>query len=568
MSLTFTLAAVFLLSLIFLAMVYGEKLSVVEFFDGRWLTATSEMLEESWFRLCEGLDDVRSFISEHFWWVTAATSGTTGVVLIALMMFSGLSQQALAVKRDENALINAGSVLDFTPEINATSESDAAAISTTQEAPLTESGVSNVVYQVPSSIRFRLPQVEHIAVYPEYPEFPAREYPRPEQPTPGDDDFPPLFDFGSAPVRSEPVDFHEPLLSRETDRRWLSGPDLRLSLDSTGRVLAVRGREISAPALTGVVDRAIASLRWNRDDWLSAAFRTPDPTSRGSLAAPLREDSDFAVRDMLTRVDVIPGRMVSANDLRVEKNVPATPGDGGFSVEIRVQNTGQERIGGLLLRELLPFDWQPTDMQPVGVYRADTVTWLIDELDPLAERVFRLDVTSDRPGRYESRTEISAIAAVASPTRVQAGQTLNRQPLPPALRPDVRLTLEKPIGVVQVGKVFEVLFNLTNVGDIAAEGVDLRVTLDRGLGHHTLDDSDPVRRIENGIARLAAGDSRRIVLKLRAIEPGLHSATAQMLLQDSELDLITFRVDAGTAGTAGTEPTDLPPDRQSPGMFE
>ncbi len=546
------LAAVFLLSLVFLVMVYGEKLSLVEFFDGRWLTATSDKLAESWDRLCDGLDAAWCFVTDHCWWVTAAASGTTGVVLIALMMFSGLSEEAQAVRFDDQTLLNAGSVLDYTPIIGAVTRG-------IPESPgvLPEAGVSNLVEQFRSLNRYRLPEVDLLAEYPE------RNDLRPEISLQPDSDFPPLFEFDDLRRNNQRGRFPEPVLSRETDRNWLSGPELRLSIDPTGREFALRGRPIAAPALTETVQRAITSLRWTRDDWLASAYRLPRRDDTLHLAAPLREDSEFAVRDLQARVDVIPGRMVASSDLRVEKVTPEAPADGGFSVQIRVQNTGRGRISGLLLREVLPIGWQPTNMQPAGVYRSGIVTWLIDELDPLAERVYRLDLTSDRPGRYESLTEISAVAAVTSPTTVQSGRSTNRSPLPPVRRPDVRLKLEKPVGIVPVGKVFEVYFNLTNVGTIAAEGVDLRVTLDRGLGHHTLDDAEPVRRIENGIARLAAGDSRRIVLKLRAIRPGLHIATAEMLLQEAQLDLVTFEVDADDRA-----PTDRPPDTRSPRMFE
>ena len=66
--------------------------------------------------------------------------------------------------------------------------------------------------------------------------------------------------------------------------------------------------------------------------------------------------------------------------------------------------------------------------------------------------------------------------------------------------------------------------------------------LDEGLDHHTLEDGDVYRRVENGIRRIEPGDSRRIVLRMRATRPGQHFATAEMIFNGAQLSLSTFQI--------------------------
>jgi hypothetical protein len=94
----FILGLVFFLSIMFLAMIFGERLSLFGFADGRWLTAPFDMLARLWDMICEATDRIWCFVFDHFWWVTATVSGSIGVLLVALIMVSGLSTEAAAVR--------------------------------------------------------------------------------------------------------------------------------------------------------------------------------------------------------------------------------------------------------------------------------------------------------------------------------------------------------------------------------------------------------------------------------------------------------------------------------------
>ncbi|MEO2014936.1 MAG: hypothetical protein ABGZ53_11255 [Fuerstiella sp.] len=504
------LGLVFLTCLRFLAMIFGERLSLFGFFEGKWLTAPFELAAQFWDMVCDAVDRIWCFVFDHFWWVTATVSGGVGVALISLLMVSGLSLEAKAVRNDQAARMNVGSVLDHTPVLKP------GRILLTNGNNDGFAQASQLIYQKSADDTLPVPTTWP----PVVSDFPAYRWPD------------------------------------------SSGSRLQLSMEP---FVERQGRPVRSRRLGALIQQAVMSLR--HDDW--ERFRSSH-ASVGSAASPdaLREDSEFAVEDLEAAVRILPGEFVSSNEVHVEKRTPRRSSSNIFDIEIRVTNTGRERLNGLIVRELLPQAWVAVDVQPQAVYRDSVVMWLVN-LDPFQEQVLQLRVKAVEPGSDQSLTEVSGSAAVRAivPVSGELRQrpTPNNMPdygrrLPIVKRPEVKLTVEKLPSNVTVGEWVDVRFRVRNVGTAPAVGVSLRIALPYGLDHRTLEDDDVNRLVESNVSRLQVNESREMTLSVRPTVSGRHLTIAQLVLQDEELDLRDFEIVAQEESTDAAPPIVPVPD--------
>lgn len=510
----FILGLVFFLSIMFLAMIFGERLSLFGFVDGRWFTAPFDMLARFWGMVCEATDRVWCFVFDHFWWVTATVSGSIGVLLVALIMVSGLSNEAAAVRLEEQSIMPVGSVLDHIAEIDPDNVQLINAVATRDD-------VYQTLYQVPSVIPGMNPFPDRPLVW---------EPPPPVEYTP------------RVPIIREPQYSRSQLeLTLNRDEEWVE--------------------QIGSPKR--LVDFALSQLR-NDVSWRQSGFNRLSDRPDGSRPT-LTEDPEFAVDDLASRVRVVPGSAVTSSNLRVEKVAPTNPGRGEFEIQIRLTNLSRDRVSGIVVRELLPAAWSPKQMQPRGVFRGTTVTWLVNDLDPFQDEVLTLQVESTESGRFDSMTEVSATAAVTKDvTVVRRARSLppvttplepirDREPVrepfrprdpvrSPVKLPDVRLILESEPEPVNVGEWATVNFRIENVGEVDAVGVSLLVILTPRLDHHALNDDDVKREVDSTVRRLAPGETRTIPLRVKPTFRGRHFATAELKLQNEQLSITPFEI--------------------------
>lgn len=531
----FILGLVFFLSIMFLAMIFGERLSLFGFVDGRWLTAPFDMLSRFWDLVCEATDRIWCFVFDHFWWVTATVSGGIGVILVALIMVSGLSNEAAAVRLEEQRIMPAGSVLEYITEIDPDNVQLINAVAVRDE-------VAQTIYQVPSVVRglesspARRPLV--------WDEPPAVEYvPR-------------------VPIREAPQYSRSRLeLTLDRDEEWVE------TIGSPKRL----------------IDLAVSRLR-NDIPWRRPGLSGRSDRSDASRPT-MTEDPAFAIDDLASRVRVVAGDAVSSSNLRVEKIAPTNPGRGEFEIQIRLTNLSRDRVSGIVVRELLPAVWSPKQMQPRGVFRGTTVTWLVNDLEPFQDEVLTLQVESTESGSFESMTEVSATAAVTNavtivgearplppvttPTPSRPVREPIRKPIgdpfrprtparSPVKLPDVRLVLESEPSAVNVGEWATVNFRIENVGEIEAVGVSLLVTLSPRLDHHALNDDDEKREVDATVRRLAPGESRRMPLLVKPTFRGRHFATAELKLQNEQLSITPFEIVAREVANRPVTPRPTP----------
>lgn len=526
----FVLIFVFFLSLMFLAMIFGERLSLFGVVDGRWIMAPFDMVSKFWGLVCEACDRLWCFVFDHFWWVTATVTGSVGILLIALLMVGGLSNEARAVRIDSEKIVNAGGVLDVVPVIDTQNVLQTRLIDA-------EDRVSQLMYQFPSDNRFWVPPVVKRPIVKKTPRPPTRIR-----------DVPPL-------------ELRSPLSERRLDYS-------RDQLDITMEPFVERiGHPVRSRVRDQMIQQTMMSLR---DDWRTFSDMG-SMSRRGSSRPALREDTNYALDNLYSQVQVVPEDYVAASSLQVEKGAPANPGAGEFEIQIRVRNTGLENISGVIVRELLPIAWTPVETTPRGIYRESTVTWLLDTLKPREEVELILTVISTETGSFESLTEVSASSAVTSAAKIQPSarslppverrvppierrefppieprDPVERRPLPERTEviedPKLRLIFDPRPTQATVGGLVDVKFTIENIGQVPAEGVILFVDLPLELDHKELAPTDFDRRVDSKVARLNPGESRNLTLTVRPDRDGRHISTASLTLLGRRLATEDFEI--------------------------
>lgn len=488
------LTAVVLLSLVFLALFYGDRLNLFGLTAERLFTAPYDLVVWFWGLTCEAVERVWQFSIDYRWWVAATVSGSAGLLLITTLMVTGLTEEAEADQTLQASFRTTGGVLDVEPKVEPAQD----------QHPLKE---------VPEGVEAVLDQADGInGFYLGNQRFPDTLPPR----------IPPLF--------------QEPLRPQAR---------LQLGVDS---FLERQGRQLTDGR--DLVEQALFSLP--RDRWrllTQAGFQ---------IGREIPEDPQFLIDQLEAEVEVIPGDSIAASDLRIAKTSPRAASEGGLQIQIRITNLSPYTIQGLIVRERLPLSWKPTGVGQDGLYRDSTVTWLVRSIRSGDAATLQLAVTAQNEGSFQSYTEVSATAAVSSRSRItQIGPSREQdipglteealppvEELPPLRLPDVKLTLIDPPITADVNQNSDVFFHVENQGNAPATGVVLRVTVPDELDHFDLIPGISPRRVTSVVRRLEVGEKRRMRLILNPNKAGMHKAVAELLLKENRLDMRRFEIDA------------------------
>ncbi|MBC7965819.1 MAG: DUF11 domain-containing protein [Fuerstia sp.] len=528
----------FLTCLMFLGMLWGDRLNFPGLFEGNWLNPISALINVVSRTLGEFLDMSVEFIVGHLSWVVAAVSGTVGLILIAFLMGGGLATDAEAYHRDSVAPLYAGGVVDRVKEVKPAEPVREIA----DGIRLAKADVddSNVVVQADGG--------RSVVFWgPDY--WPGRV--RTRRPIDGS--------IAAAPTS-------RPLLERpELDVRFERLTSETLIPDRV-RIVRTDGRLLNDLPDFQFVDRAVQNLL--RDNWRAGLGLPHASDGIGEPDDLVPESPLAAVRKLESQIRVTPGAIVSKQDLRIEKTAPLRSATGEVTMQVTITNLAKNVIDGLLVRELLPFGTTVRGAVPEGILHDATLTWLVSDLRPQQERVLRFTVIpSEDPigGRdtlFESQTEVSALAAVKTSTDV-TGQMFEpastRPPIgtrpPETVRaPKLRLRIARQEAAATVGAWTTVMFRITNIGERSADGVRLRLVLDDVLDHHALTEDDLIRELDAPISRILPGDTLDFELVVRPRRTGEAVSTAELLFEDKQLDLQTFSITTRAASPTASAP--------------
>jgi uncharacterized repeat protein (TIGR01451 family) len=181
---------------------------------------------------------------------------------------------------------------------------------------------------------------------------------------------------------------------------------------------------------------------------------------------------------------------------------------------IAVQNTGNVMAYEVTVADRVPQGMRLIESQPVAQQIDGELQWDLGEMEPGAQRTITMQLQPEQEGELGSvaRVRFSAAAGV----RVQATQAV------------LKVTQRAPPQVL-TGQQVEIEIELSNQGSGQADNIVLHADLSEGLEHPT------GRSLDNLIQQLRPGEQRKLMLRLRATQPGLATCKLQLEMAGAQV---------------------------------
>jgi uncharacterized repeat protein (TIGR01451 family) len=187
----------------------------------------------------------------------------------------------------------------------------------------------------------------------------------------------------------------------------------------------------------------------------------------------------------------------------LETVVPdAVPLGRDVTYEIVVKNGGLVPVTGVKVEEELPAGARYLGGEPLAEVTPNTLNWNLGTLAPGAAKRLKLNVRPAQEGDYKTSPKVTCTAA--------AGNTIK------ITRPKLVATVTAPEAVL-IGEEAAFTILVKNDGTGPASKVKIHVNLPAGLRHPQQRDGSPV---EAELPTLAAGETKSVVLKTKALEAG------------------------------------------------
>jgi uncharacterized repeat protein (TIGR01451 family) len=209
----------------------------------------------------------------------------------------------------------------------------------------------------------------------------------------------------------------------------------------------------------------------------------------------------------------------------VEKQTPATPAKGiapSLSVEIRapetvginqpldyemvIKNVGPVTVQQVRLEDELPKSTKYLGGEPVAEVQGEKMVWNLGTLEVNAERKVKVTLKPSAEGDWRSKPVVTFSATVLP---VQVTIT----------RPKIEVAIKTPSDTAYLGEEVPFDIEIKNTGNGIAERVTVRAQLSDGLFHPQAVEAHN-RVIEAELAKLGAGESRSVSLKLKVMKVG------------------------------------------------
>ncbi len=241
------------------------------------------------------------------------------------------------------------------------------------------------------------------------------------------------------------------------------------------------------------------------------------PTGRGLVSVNDTGSSTFSITYPRPDYGIIQVDKAMPEEVRL--NTP-------FIYTIRITNLTEMMLTDIIVTEFLANEFEFKGSEPVAQAEGNKLVWQIDSLGPRASKSIRIS------GAAASSRPIEHCTAITHTVRDCATVKVVEPSLKLAKIAPAEALLCEPIAVE---------FVVTNVGTGAAQNVQITDTLPAGL--QTTDGKD---RITLDAGTLAAGETRRFSIKLRAMKTGTFvnkaiATSATGLKAESEATLTNVR---------------------------
>lgn len=180
---------------------------------------------------------------------------------------------------------------------------------------------------------------------------------------------------------------------------------------------------------------------------------------------------------------------------------------------IHVQNVGTTEAMNVQVHDRVPAGMRMVDSAPAPDGRGDTLVWSIGAMPPGDQRTITMQLVPTEEGELGSVARVTFEAAASVRTR--------------STRPELKIVQQVREDVL-IGQQLEIDLEVSNVGTGAATGVVLQVDVPEGLEHPR------GRQLDNALGSLRPGETRREVLRLRAVAPGVVENTVRLIAEDAE----------------------------------
>lgn len=180
---------------------------------------------------------------------------------------------------------------------------------------------------------------------------------------------------------------------------------------------------------------------------------------------------------------------------------------------IQVQNVGGVEALDVQVHDRVPAGMRLVDATPQPQMQGDLMLWQLGALEPGGERTISMQLVPEAEGELGSVARVTFEAAASVRTF--------------STRPALKITQRAPQQVL-IGQQLEIELEVSNPGTGVATGVILQADVPDGFEH------PKGRELDNLIGTLAPGETRRQVLRMRAVAPG-NVQNQVRLVADDEL---------------------------------
>ncbi|TWU03290.1 DUF11 domain-containing protein [Neorhodopirellula pilleata] len=180
---------------------------------------------------------------------------------------------------------------------------------------------------------------------------------------------------------------------------------------------------------------------------------------------------------------------------------------------VQVRNVGSAEALGVQVHDRIPAGMELIEATPAPIRTGDLLTWDLGPMPIGDERSITMQLIAREEGELGSVARVTFEAAASVRTR--------------STRPELKIVQRAPQKVL-IGQQLEIELEISNVGTGEATGVILQEDVPQGLDHPR------GRQLDNALGTLRPGESRREILRLRAVQPGMIRNVVHLVAEDAQ----------------------------------